>query len=47
MSFIDNNIFPFLSGENLNMIVLDYKQEQYKKIISNAKRHKKYYLEKI
>ena len=47
MSFIDNNIIPILSGENLNMIVLDYKEEQYKKIISNAKRHKKYYLEKI
>ena len=29
------------------MIVLDYKQEQYKKIIFNSKRHKKYYLEKI
>ena len=25
MSFIDNNIIPILSGENLNMIVLDYK----------------------
>ena len=29
------------------MIVLDYKEEQYKKIIPNAKRHKKYYFEKI
>ena len=29
MSFIDNNIIPILSGENLNMIVLDYKEEQY------------------
>ena len=47
MSFIDNNIIPILSGENLNMIVLDYKEEQYKKIISNSKRHKKYYIEKI
>ena len=47
MSFIDNNIIPILSGENLNMIVLDYKGEQYKKTISSAKRHKKYYLEKI
>ena len=47
MSCIDNNIIPILSGKNLNMIVLDYKEEQYKKIISNAKRHKKYYLEKI
>ena len=47
MSFIDNNIIPILSGENLNMIVLDYKEEQYKKIIYNSKRHKKYYLEKI
>ena len=46
MSSIDNNIIPILSGENLNMIVLDYKEEQHKKIISNAKRHKKYYLEK-
>ena len=47
MSFIDNNIIPILSSENLNMIVLDYKEEQYKKIISNSKRHKKYYIEKI
>ena len=47
MSFIDNNIIPILSGENLNMIVLDYKEEQYKKIISNSKRHRKYYIEKI
>ena len=47
MSLIDNNIIPILSGENLNMIVLDYKEEQYKKIISNSKRHKKYYIEKI
>ena len=47
MSFIDNNIIPIISGENLNMIVLDYKEEQYKKIISNAKRHKKYYIKKI
>ena len=47
MSSIDNNIIPILSGENLNMIVLDYKEEQYKKIISNAKRHNKYYIEKI
>ena len=29
------------------MIVLDYKEEKYKKIISNSKRHKKYYIEKI
>ena len=29
------------------MIVLDYKEEQYKKIISNSKRHRKYYIEKI
>ena len=47
MSFIDNNIIPILSGENLNMIVLDYKEEQYKKITSNSKRHRKYYIEKI
>ena len=47
MSFIDNNIIPILSGENLNMIVLDYKEEQYKKIISNSKRDRKYYIEKI
>ena len=47
MSFIDNNIIPILSGENLNMIVLDYKEDQYKKIIYNFKRHKKYYIEKI
>ena len=47
MSFIDNNIIPILSGENLNMIVLHSKEERYKKIISNAKRHKKYYIEKI
>ena len=47
MSFIDNNIIPILSGENLKVIVLDYKEEQYKKIISNAKRHRKYYIEKI
>ena len=47
MSFIDNNIIPILSGENLNMIVLNYKEEQYKKIISNSKRHRKYYIEKI
>ena len=47
MSFIDNNIIPILSDENLNLIVLDYKEEQCKKIISKAKRHKKYYLEKI
>ena len=47
MASIDNNIIPILSGENLIMIVLDYKEEQYKKIISNAKRHKKYSLEKI
>ena len=46
MSFIDNNIIPILSGENLNMIVLEYKEEQYKKIISNSKRHRKYYIEK-
>ena len=29
------------------MIVLDYKEEQYKKIISNSKRHRKYYIDKI
>ena len=40
MSFIDNNIIPILSDENLNMIVLDYKEEQYKKIISYSKRQK-------
>ena len=36
-----------LSGENLNMIVLDYKEEQYKKIISNSKRHRKSSLKNI
>ena len=47
LDFIDNNIIPILSGENLNMIVLDYKEDQYKKIISNSKRNRKYYIEKI